>query len=148
MLMSWMKKRMKDIIGQMIDEFEEGMKELIDDARKYFNNTVKAFVHLQENMLKENSSKQSLPKEAKSSAPLSSGSKSSKPSANISAPKNTKSKDTVSSSHSPAWSAPSPSTQTAAYPPRTAHYRQKKSKFLKKPKVLYVGNSVAHNVDF
>ena len=36
-----LKNNMKAIIGQLIDDFEEGMQELKDDNKKYFNDQPK-----------------------------------------------------------------------------------------------------------
>ena len=122
-----MKKAMKDIIGQMMDDFENGLKEFMDETRKQNKETIKVLSNLQQKMKNIKTKSPRIAPKAPSGSPTSNTSSPNPSKADPAAPKATKSKPTM---------------------PTKVRKEKAQSEYQLKPKVLLVGDSIAHNTNF
>ena len=145
-----MKESMKAIVGQMIDDFEDGIKELKEETRKQNTETMKTLENLQNKMEKMYKAKKIHPTSTQKSS-TARASTSSNPSSNPSSKpsstkpsktaseKSSKTKDTVNKTKKPSNVKP-------VKKPRSEH--QNKTGYQKKQRVLFVGDSLVHNTNF
>ena len=167
MIKSDRKKAIKDIFGQMLEDFEEGMKELQNETRKNNKETIKAISNLQQRMCKLNRSTKSpeAKKESKREEQKDGGAKEAKRAKKkveaIPKSKSMSYAETVSSGCAqsenmevideieevtkPTSASEVPSSTSSEVPAKSTR-RRRKTKYLSKPRVLYVGDSIAHNV--
>ena len=140
-----MKKAMKDLFSQLIEDFVDGMNTLKDETLRQHSKTRNALARVEKKIESLNSKSKSLPSSTvtfSASSPMASP-----PSSSSTSPKTTKSKTSSSTSTATGPSRTSgPSTTTSEQPKKKS--RSKRSKYLMKPKVLYIGDSVAHNANF
>ena len=138
---------MKEIFGQVIDEFEEAMNDFKKDTNKNFEDTFKALVHIQtkiKHIIDPKTPHKTVPKieivpETKTLPPTG-RTYSSVVSSTLSKPLDT------AGSRGPTEPASSRVTPPSSARPTVS--RRGKSAYSRKPKVLYVGDTIAHNVDF
>ena len=134
-----MKKAMIEFFGQLIDDFEDGMNDMKNEARKHTRETAVALKNIQKQIKNAISgSKLHDTKRKKPAAKTSSGT--SLPPQ----PSGTGTKEQKGSGVGKAFKTKSATNP----PPRPAHFRKKKSSYLQKTKVRFIGDSVSHNANF
>ena len=140
-----MKKALKEVVGQMIDDCEESMTELKNEIRKNTKETTAALLKLQQRIGKVNRSTKILksnkkrPMESKKEEKREDVAKKAKKKVGDNSESRSDSKQSVPDTTS-SQSPPSPHTawQTPPPPKRPSHFKKKKSTYLKKPKVLVI----------
>ena len=121
-----LKRRVKSSFDQFSKDMNTTIANTEEITKAAYKNVDSRLGNLEHNMRKEASTpKVAQPSQQKPSMPASSATRS-----------------------PPVLSSTPSSHAVPTLTPRPAHYKRKKSRFLQKPKVLYVGDSVAHNAYF